>query len=117
MTSSSAPIRAPRSASDPLLRKIVDRLVHSYQPNRVYLFGSVARGASGKDSDYDLLLVVPDDAQAERKRSRLAYDALRGTGIATDVVVCTQRYFDARLHLKASLPATVLREGVLLHAG
>jgi predicted nucleotidyltransferase len=88
----------------------------SATPERIYLFGSVARGDSGPDSDYDLLVIVPDDAPEERRRSRLAYQVLHGTGIAADVVVCTRRYFEDRLHLRASLPATVLREGKLLHA-
>ena len=101
---------------DPALTEIVRRLAAAYRPLRIYLFGSRATGVGGTDSDYDLLVVVPDDATPERRRSRLAYEALRGTGTAADVLVCTQRYFDARLHLQASLPGTVVREGRLLHA-
>lgn len=101
---------------DPVLDEIVRRLVAAYQPARIYLFGSEARGDAGPDSDYDLLVVVPDDAPPERKRSKLAYQALRGTGTAADVLVCTRSYFEARHHLRASLPGTILREGRLLHA-
>lgn len=100
----------------PALAEIVRRLVAIYEPERVYLFGSRARGDAGPDSDYDLLLVVPDTAPPERRRSRLAYEALWGTGIAADVLVWTRERFDSRLSLKASLPATVLREGKLLYA-
>jgi len=103
------------AADDPALAGAVRRLVEAYQPECVYLFGSVARGDAGPDSDYDLLVVVPDDALPERRRSRLAYEALRGTGTAADVLVCTASYFEDRRPLKASLPATVLREGQLLH--
>ena len=102
--------------ADPALREIVRRIAEAYHPLQIYLFGSMARGTAGPDSDYDLLVVVPDDAPAERRRGRLAYQALRGTGTAVDVVVCTRSYFDDRRHLKASLPGTVLREGRLLHA-
>ena len=105
-----------RTDSQRDLREVVSRLVAAYQPERIYLFGSAARGDTGPDSDYDLLVIVPDDASEERRRSRLAYTALHGTGIAADVLVCTHRYFEERLHLHASLPATVLREGKLLHA-
>ena len=62
------------------------------------------------------MVVVPDGASEERRRSRLAYAALRGTGIAADVLASTRSYFDERLHLRASLPATIVREGKLLHA-
>jgi predicted nucleotidyltransferase len=111
----SANMKADLTPEDPALDEIVRRLVASYQPLEVYLFGSKARGDFGPDSDYDLLVVVPDDAPPERKRSRLAYEALRGTGLAADVLVCTRSYFEPRRSLKASLPGTVLREGRLLH--
>ncbi len=105
------------TADNRTLAEVVRRLVEAYEPERIYLFGSVARGDAGPDSDYDVLLVVPDDAPPERRRSRLAYEALRGTGIAADVLVCTRSYFEDRRSLKASLPGTVLREGRLLHGG
>jgi predicted nucleotidyltransferase len=98
------------------LDEALRRLVAAYEPERIYLFGSMARGDAGPDSDFDLMVVVADDASEERRRSCLAYEALRGTGIAADVLVCTRSYFDERLHLRASLPATIVREGKLLHA-
>jgi len=95
---------------------IIERLAEAYEPDRIYLFGSKARGDYGPDSDFDLMVVVPDDAPPARKRSRLAYEALRGTGTAADVQVWTCNAFESRLHLLASLPATVMSEGRLLHA-
>ncbi len=102
--------------NDPKLAEIVRRLAQAYEPDRIYLFGSKARGDAGLDSDYDLLLVVPDNAPLAHRRSRLVYEVLRGTGTAADVLVRTRSYFESRLHLKASLPATIIREGRLLHA-
>ena len=106
----------PPPITDQRLAEVVRRIVAAYQPERVYLFGSHARGDAGPDSDYDLLLVVSDDAPPERKRSRLAYEVLWGTATAADVLIWTRTQFENRLHLKASLPATVVREGRLLHA-
>jgi predicted nucleotidyltransferase len=102
--------------SDRALAEIVRRLVAAYRPERVYLFGSTARGDADQDSDYDLMVVVPDDAPPERRTSALAYTVLRGTGVAADVLVWTRSRFDRRAHVVASLPATILREGRLLHA-
>src|SRR5437762_2540148 len=99
-----------------VLACIIERLAEAYEPDRIYLFGSKARGDYGPDSDFDLMVVVPDDAPPARKRSRLAYEVLRGTGTAADVQVWTRNAFESRLHLLASLPATVMREGRLLHA-
>lgn len=108
--------RGNLQAADSILSEILHRLVETFQPERIYLFGSRARSDAGPDSDYDLMIVVPDDAPAERRRSRLAYQALRGTRTAADVLVWTREAFDSRLHLPASLPATILREGKLLYA-
>jgi uncharacterized protein len=99
------------------LAVIVERLAEAYRPERIYLFGSKARGDSGPDSDFDLMVVVPDSAPEERRRSRLAYERLWGTGAAADVLVWTSDRFVSRSHLRASLPGTILREGRLLYAG
>lgn len=101
---------------DPRLAEVVKRLVNVYTPELIYLFGSVARGDPGPDSDYDVLVIVPDDASAERRGSKLAYRALWGTGTAADVVVWAKTAFEQRSRVVCSLPATVLREGKLLYA-
>ena len=98
------------------LAVVVERLIVAYQPERIYLFGSKARGDSGPDSDFDLMVIVSDAATEERKRSRLAYEQLWGTGTAADVLVWTQNRFAGRAHLRTSLPGMVLREGRLLYA-
>jgi hypothetical protein len=92
----------------------VRRLVAAYRPEGIYLFGSAAWG-DGPDSDYDLLVVVRDDAPPDQRDGGLAYRALWGVGTAVDAVVCTSGWFHARTHLKASLPGTVLRKGRLMH--
>jgi hypothetical protein len=68
-----------RFQDDPVLSEIVHRLVEAFQPERIYLFGSKARSEENQNSDYDLMRVIPDDAPPEKRRSRLAYQVLRGT--------------------------------------
>lgn len=115
-TTQTLSISSSTDQEDRALGEIVRRLVEAYHPERVYLFGSHAQGEAGPDSDYDLLVVVPDDALPERRRSRLAYEVLWGTGRAADVLVWTRDAFESRIHLRASLPSTVLSEGRLLYA-
>ncbi len=107
--------KSPSSIPDRALAEMVRRLVEAYRPERIYLFGSRARSDFGPDSDYDLLVVVPDSTPPDRKRSRLAYEVLRGTGVAADILVWTREAFDRRLHLRASLPFAVAAEGKLLY--
>ena len=100
---------------DVILGSILRRLVEAYQPEAVYLFGSRARGQSDRDSDYDLLVVVPADAPEARQRPQLAVRALRGVGVPVDAVVMTRPAFDLRAHVVNSLPEAALREGRLLY--
>ena len=111
-------METPELRHDPMLAEIVRRLVEAYHPERIYLFGSKARGDAGPDSDYDLMVVVPDSAPPALRQSSRAYEALWGLGVgsASDVLVWTLADFEKRLHLRASLPSTILREGRLLHA-
>ena len=101
---------------DPILAEIVQRLVTTLQPERIYLFGSRARGDAQADSDYDLMVVVATLSEPSYKAAQRAHSALWGLRVAADVLVWSREAFDARVHLKASLPATILREGELLHA-
>lgn len=101
--------------NDPILAEIVRRLVEALKPERIYLFGSKARGESGPDSDYDLMVVVPHATEPGYRLAQKAHSLIWGLRTAADILVWTRDAFDSRLHLKASLPATVVREGSLLH--
>jgi hypothetical protein len=105
----------PPSADDPVLSEVVQRLCAVYHPLRIYLFGSAARGDAGPDSDYDLMVILSDEAPQHLRRGNPGYRALRGTGVAADVQVWPQSDFDRQLHLKASFPSTIVREGKLLY--
>lgn len=115
MSGTSSNAEMPTDAQGKLL-EVVQRLVRVYAPERIYLFGSTARGDTNIDSDLDVMVVVPDDTPASLCSAGRAYEALWGIGVAVDVLVWTRSAFDERLHLNASLPATIVREGRLLHA-
>jgi excisionase family DNA binding protein len=84
---------------DPWLTTIVGRLVHEFNPARIVLFGSRARGDARADNDYNLLVVFDElpDRRAARLAIRQALDDLpvskevlaasledlRGQGMAT----------------------------------
>ena len=101
---------------DPQLAEIVRRLAEVLRPERIYLFGSHARGEATPNSDYDIVIVVRKPALKPYSYERTAYRALLGLGISVDIVVMTQDFFDRRRGVTASLPATVEREGKLLYA-
>jgi predicted nucleotidyltransferase len=101
---------------EPLLAEVVGRLAEAYRPERIYLFGSKARGESGPDSDYDLLVVVEASGEPPYRRAQHAQEVLWGIWAAADVLVLTRKEFEAGRDVPASLPATVLAEGRCLYA-
>lgn len=105
----------PDRIDDPALAEIVHRLVQAFDPERVYLFGSRARAEGDPDSDYDLMVVVREASEPGYRLAQRAHSLLWGLGTAADVLVWTLQAFESRLHLKASLPATIVREGRLLY--
>jgi len=100
-----------------LMAESVRRLRASLQAERIYLFGSHARGEADQDSDFDFLVVVRDSALPRYKREQQAFRALCGMGIAKDVLVFTREEFERGVTVVSSLPATVAREGELLYGG
>jgi len=100
--------------ANPILAVLMDRLIDFYEPDQIYIYGSRARGDFHQDSDYDLMVVVPDSTSAEARHN--CYKLKEGLHIAADVKVYTRTCFDEQLHLKASMPSTVLNEGKLLYS-
>ncbi len=98
------------------LAHIVERLADAYQPECIYLFGSKARGDAGPDSDFDLMVLVPKTTEPSYRLAQEAHSLIWDIGTAADILVWSRAAFEKRLHLKASLPATIVREGRLLYA-
>jgi predicted nucleotidyltransferase len=73
-----------------LLDEVLARITGAVRPLRIILFGSAARKEMGRDSDLDLLVVMPDGTH-RRRASREVFRALRGIGVSKDVIVVTER--------------------------
>jgi predicted nucleotidyltransferase len=78
-----------------ILPEILRRVVDTYCPIRVYLFGSEARGDASTNSDIDLAVIVRDDAGLEQSSPRAAAEALWGLERGADVVVFKESEFAA----------------------
>ncbi len=113
--SAGSPSGAPL-ADDPLLGEAVARLVAELRPERIYLFGSRARGDAAEDSDYDLMVVVNEPVERAHPLEVRAVRALAGVRVPIDVLVMGQDRFEWLSEAAASLPAAVKREGRLLYA-
>jgi uncharacterized protein len=95
--------------------EVVRRLVDHYRPERIYLFGSSARGDAKPSSDLDFLVILPDAAPRETLFDGTVYQKLWGIPLAVDVIPYRHTAFEARSHWLMSLPAIALREGRLAY--
>jgi predicted nucleotidyltransferase len=99
-----------------VLPEIVRCLRATFDPCTIYLYGSCAYGAPHRDSDVDLLIVVPDSPRDFFARSAQAYRALRDVDVPMDVQVYTRAEFESRAALPVSFEKTVRTKGRILHA-
>lgn len=100
---------------DELIEEAGRRLAEAAPRARVILFGSHARGDTGRYSDLDFLVVEPEVAHEGEESVRLRR-ALRGLGVAADVVVVSEKYVDDWRDVCGSLVNAALTEGRTLAA-
>lgn len=98
-------------ALHPDLRILLDRIVPVMRPEEVWLFGSRARGDHLADSDWDLLVVLPDGTPSPWGLVGDAHVAKRGTGIGADIVPTTRSAFRECRDLVGTASYVATREG------
>lgn len=99
-----------------VLPEIVRRLRAAFDPCTIYLFGSCAAGQVRRDSDVDLLVVVPDSPLDFFERTTAAYRTLDRIGVPVDIMVYTRAEFEPRAAQQVSFERTVRTTGRVLHA-
>lgn len=97
------------------LTEITRRLVATYQPEQVVLFGSHAWGEPDESSDVDLLVVVSESAEPAYRRASAGYRSLFGLGVPCDVWVRTREEVLREAPLSTTLTHKIIREGRVLH--
>jgi predicted nucleotidyltransferase len=97
------------------LERAIGRIVEAMQPEAIYLFGSHARGEAGPDSDYDLLVILPDDAPATRRSLRATAEIPRDPGVPLDIVPCRRSVFESKRDRVGTLSYQATREGRLVY--
>ena len=93
-----------------MTRKLVER----FNPERVILFGSHARGQATADSDVDLLVVMPLSGTRARTQAELRL-VLREFPVAVDILVSTPQEFAWRPQVCGTIEHPAALEGRVLH--
>ena len=99
---------------EPPVDEIVQKIVETFHPRRIVMFGSRARGEAGPESDLDLLVEMESDKPPlERIRAVDALFARRRW--AMDLVVCTPEEVRRFKDMLGTLLYTIEREGEVLY--
>ena len=94
---------------------MVRRIVQQFQPEKVILFGSHARGQAHADSDVDLLVIMPVSGSKREKAIEVAV-ALHDFPVPKDIIVSTPDDFQWRKEIVGTLERPSAIEGKLLYA-
>ncbi|MBI5166079.1 MAG: nucleotidyltransferase domain-containing protein [Magnetospirillum sp.] len=105
----------PFRNEDAALSFLVGRLRTALRPVALFLFGSRAAGSARPDSDFDLLVILPDN-ESGPPDYYAAYAPVAGCGIGVDVVPCRLADFEAERQRPGTLAHAADSEGRLLYA-
>jgi uncharacterized protein len=97
-----------------VITEMVRRIVMRFNPERVILFGSHARGAAGPDSDVDLLVVMHSKG-SKRAQAVEIYGLLAGMGVSKDVIIVTPDEFEAYCDAPRTVIRTARKAGKVLY--
>jgi predicted nucleotidyltransferase len=96
------------------IKEMVNRIVEQFEPEKIILFGSYARGTAGPDSDADLLVVMPVEG-SKRKRATEIDLALFGIDMPADVVVVTPEELERQKDVIGTFVHPAVCEGQVVY--
>ncbi len=103
------------TATQEKIREMTRRIVEQFDPEKVILFGSHARGTAGPDSDVDLLVVMPVKGSKREKGVEIGV-ALHDIRVPKDIIVTTPEAFEWRKEVVGTIERPAAREGKVLYA-
>lgn len=95
-----------------MLESIIKQIETGFHPNKIFLFGSYAKGVQHKDSDVDLCVVMETDNKRETL-SDMYYDIKANLPI--DFILYTPSEWDECVKDPYSLASHINKEGVILY--
>ena len=98
------------------LKNLKERLVKGLgdELDSLVLYGSVARGDYGRQSDIDILLIL-EDKKLEDKISDIRYDVDVKNSTVTTFFICTPHEIEKIIHLGFPFINNVVKEGKVIY--
>jgi uncharacterized protein len=100
-------------------RQVIDemakRIAEQFHPEKIILFGSMARGDHTGDSDVDLLVIVREVDDRRKLRIEI-HSAVSGMGLPKDIIVLTTEEFERKRSIPGTIAYPADQEGKVLYA-
>ncbi|MDI6735487.1 MAG: nucleotidyltransferase domain-containing protein [bacterium] len=96
------------------IQGIVEQLIRIYKPEKIILFGSLAKGKMKEGTDIDFFIIKKDAPELGIDRIR-QLDALIKYRLATDFIVYKPEEVKERLKIGDPFIKSILKEGKVLY--
>jgi uncharacterized protein len=102
------------TSSKKQIEEMVRRIVAKFDPEKIILFGSHARGEAGPDSDADLLVVMRYTGSRREQATEIDL-ALWGIDLAADVLVFSPEEIEKYRNIVGTIIRPALKEGKVVY--
>ncbi|GHC60163.1 hypothetical protein GCM10010136_00010 [Limoniibacter endophyticus] len=98
----------------PELTVLFQRIRETYDPLGVFLYGSHARGDADPDSDWEIKVILGDDAPEALFSPELGWEVQEGSGVYAEVSCARISKFKNDLSIENSIAREISKEGIVL---
>jgi predicted nucleotidyltransferase len=95
--------------------ELLNRVVAYFHPRRIVLFGARARDEYGPDSDIDLLVILDDDAPADKLTLRAGWESRRGYDHPVDIIPVSDAVYRRRAKIAGTLAYEAEIDGIAVY--
>jgi predicted nucleotidyltransferase len=95
------------------IQHFVGQVVRRFRPGKVILFGSYAYGRPNKDSDVDLLVIMPHRGPSAEAATKIRLACPRR--FPMDLIVRTPAEFRHRMAMGDAFMREIASKGIILH--
>jgi uncharacterized protein len=96
------------------ITRMVKRIVEQFDPQKIILFGSYARGTVGPDSDVDLLIIM--SIIGSKRKTAISIDlALADRRLPLDIIVATPEEVERNRDAIGTIIRPALLEGKVVY--
>ncbi len=108
-------VEAPRLDLSPI-KRLLALIEERCRPAAVWLFGSRAKGTADSESDWDLLVILPDSVPFEKQDDVVDAIQLRSLSqVNADILTCSEGDFQTATSIPNTLAYEIARTGFPIH--